>query len=82
MQFILTQQELDDLVPKAKLTTQSRLIEEARITILKLAKFDCIHNETGSNRGGYCDDCPCSPLNHKDYQLWSAVCTLSKDYSQ
>ncbi len=83
MQYLMTQEERDALVPKHEITLRDHALAAAREKLLLLAGFDCIHDDAGRNSGGYCDDCPCSPIGGgNDYKTWSAVCWLSKDYSQ
>ena len=87
MNYLLTQAEIDALAPKEEVTRRDHALAAARAKILLLAGFDCIHDKAGRNRGGYCDDCPCSPTHggpsgENDYKTWASVCWLEKRYSQ
>jgi hypothetical protein len=83
MQYLLTQQEYDKLVPKAELDNAEAALELARVEMLRLAKFTCIHNNGQSSRNrGYCDACPAGDLSNLPYMSSKLICTLSRNYSQ
>lgn len=81
MEYILTRDELNNLVSKDSVKSRDIALFAVREQLLILAGFKCIHALDGGNE--YCDDCPCSPIgeNH-DYDTWKLVCGLSKEYSQ
>ena len=82
MQYILTQEEKNNLVPLVQLEAVKVALNEARKEILLASGYVCIHDE---NAGEYdlCDDCPCSSIGEgKDYKTWELICGLDKDYSQ
>jgi hypothetical protein len=66
MQFILTREELDALVPRTELQAAQEALIVARKAILKAAGYTCIHDripdEHGRRYGGYCDSCPVSRI--------------------
>jgi len=86
MQFILTQEEFNNLAPKSELTMQSHALAAAREKLLSLSGFNCIYSKEGSARiMNYCTGCPCDPLVHddsKDRDLWRRICWLTKSYPQ
>lgn len=83
MQYILTQEERNNLVPLANLDNAKAALEEARKQILKSANFTCWHDPESNSDYDMCDDCPCSSIGDgKDYKTWELVCGLSKNYSQ
>jgi hypothetical protein len=88
MQYILTQQELDNLVPVAKLHDYEHATELAKRQILKLANFTCIHDGkpfVTRMHAGYCDDCPCASKHGDDQQThksYSLLCKASKNFSK
>lgn len=83
MQYILTQEERNNLVPLAQLDGAMVALEEARKQILKSANFTCWHAPNANPDYDLCDDCPCSSIEDgKDYKTWELVCGLSKNYSQ
>ena len=82
MQYLLTQEELDNSVPRADLTERDHALAVAREKILTLSGHNCIHSDAGKNRGGYCDDCPCSSAANGWDGVWDRICWLSKHYSK
>ena len=55
MQYILTQEEYNDLVPAKKYERKCHDVEKLNKLVLKLANFKCFYD------GGicsYCDNCP------------------------
>lgn len=63
MQYILTQKEYKNLVPKSRYDDKCKEIEILNDLVLKKAKFKCIHDRTReeNEKNGYCfycDDCP------------------------
>ena len=87
MQYLLTQAELDALVPKAEVERRDKFLELARDLVLKHAKVQCIHAKPklpGSHRhyAGYCDDCPLSDLTFPRELGKNQICKLPKHYSK
>lgn len=74
MQYILTEEEYNSLVPKIKLiATQNQLeavVEAFRNTDL------CVQHKYGSD--AYCDNCPISSINISIIGSYSKVCTKQK----
>ncbi len=80
MQYILTQEEKDALVPLERLERRDKVIEIAREMILKASKFTCIH-KSKDKYDNYCNDCPLGMLKcHKDAADY--LCRLSQSYSK
>jgi len=83
MQYILTQEERNNLVPLVSLENAKAALEEARKAILEATNFTCWHSPESNSEWDMCDDCPCSSIGEgKDYKTWELVCGLSKNYSQ
>lgn len=83
MQYILTQEERNNLVPLTSLENAKHALEEARKAMLEAANFTCWHSPESDSEWDYCDDCPCSSIaDGKDYKIWELICGLSKNYSQ
>lgn len=74
MQYILTEEEYKDLVPKIELiAVQNQLetvVEAFRNTDL------CVQHKYG--RGAYCDECPIASINNPIVGRYSKVCNLQK----
>jgi hypothetical protein len=83
MQFLLTESERAELVDRHELTLANHALVVTRTMILSLSGFECIHTPGGRNEGGYCGDCPCSPLGKGDeYRTWERICSLPKRYGK
>ena len=85
MQYVLTEKEIQNLVPKVALQNRIDALEVAREKILELTGFVCIHIEPSIDPVGLCDDCPCSSIhddNDDDLESWEMICPLKKEYSQ
>lgn len=83
MQFLLTESERAELVDKHELTLANHALAAARTMILSLSGFECIHTPGGRNEGGYCGDCPCSPLGKgRDREKLERICWLPKRYGK
>ena len=82
MQYLLTKEEIGALVPKDELVLADKAIAAARERLLKLADFDCIHNDSGRKHRGYCKGSPSDSLKEEDYDTWERVCWLSKNYGK
>lgn len=63
MQYLLTREELDNLVPKEEVQRRDIALEESGRLILELSNFKCIHKKvelkspihSGRSHNGYCD---------------------------
>ena len=78
MQYILTQEEYKNLVPKSRYDNKCEEVEKLNELVLKKAKFKCIHDRTKeeNEKNGYCfycDDCPLVAVG---------TCSRTKDFSQ
>jgi hypothetical protein len=82
MKYLLDQSEIDNLMPKKNVDALVASVTAARIKILELAKFDCIHKENGQKFDRYCDDCPCSPIHSTHYAVWDRICGQEQNYSK
>jgi hypothetical protein len=80
MQYILTDEEYQALVPAKTLQKHKEALEIARGKLLSATGFTYIH-ESDSRHEEYCDDCPCSPYD-VDYSHCELICTKPKNYSQ
>lgn len=86
MEYLLTKQEFENLVPKEEIERRDRALNTAREKLLEIARFDCVHDRDGKNHLGYCDMCPCSGIDD-DWagnwdKEWVLVCGLPKSYSK
>ena len=84
MQYLLTEEEFKNMVPKQSLIERDEALELARNIILTQSNFNCIHDisELHVKYGGYCDDCPCSPIHEHDYNTLKHICKLPHNFSQ
>lgn len=78
MQYILTQEEYKNLVPKSRYDNKCEEVEKLNELVLKIAKFKCIHDRTEEDikKYGYdfyCDDCPL---------VNTSTCSREQDFSQ
>lgn len=91
MEYILSREELDNLVPKKEKTDRDDALELAKKRILEVSQFRCIHD----SRTGYCDSCPClmkdeeareyeSTTGHRGklYEKYTLICGLRKSFSK
>lgn len=69
MQYILTQEEYNNLVPKEKYYAEMDKVAELNKKVLELSKFICVKETQGCF--GYCDFCPITK-----------TCTKVKQYSK
>ncbi len=76
MQYILTQDEMDNLVPKVDHVKALDAIACMRRMIVPVGK--CVHDSGGP---GYCDDCPLSSLG-LGYEMSKQMCNLHRQYSK
>lgn len=56
MQYILTKEEYNDLVPRSKYNEERDKVEKLNIQVLELSEFVCIKEEP--RLCVYCDSCP------------------------
>jgi hypothetical protein len=83
VQYLLTEDEFKVRVHESEVQARDNALLAARSELLRIAKFDCIHDKDGGNMRGVCDNCPCSPLRQgHDYKTWNLVCYLRKHYSK
>ena len=69
MQYILTKEEYDNLVPRSKYDKERDKVEQLNIQVLELSEFICI--KESPRLCVYCDSCPIVD-----------TCTKSKDFSK
>lgn len=72
MQYILTEDEYRNLVPRQKYNDALDESQKLRELVLKVSKFKCIHERNRFNDDYYCDDCPLAEMS----------CGRCKDFSQ
>ena len=73
MQYILTQEEYDNLVPKRDLDRAKEKIEILNEEVIKLSGFVCIYENKFPHT--YCDLCPLSSFG-------TGTCNKVKSYSK
>lgn len=91
MQYLLSKDELDNLVPKKEVEDRVEALELARKRILEVSQFRCMYDV----RTGYCDSCPClmkdeeareyeSTTGHRGklYEKYTLICGLRKSFSK
>ncbi len=91
MQYLLTKEELDALVPKEDKKQRDKALEIARKRILELSGRECAHD----NHSLRCDGCPCLQTDqeskdyqfsvgssHDLYQLHKLICSLPRNFSK
>lgn len=71
MQYILTQEEYDNLAPKWKVECYEKQIDILNKKVLELSGCRCIYD----NKFGYCDFCPLSSFG-------TNTCNKVKQYSK
>lgn len=72
MQYILTEDEYRNLVPRQKYNDALDESQKLRELVLKVSKFKCIHERNRANYDYYCDNCPLAEMS----------CGRYKDFSQ
>ena len=77
MQYILTQEELDNLVPRSKYDEKRNEVKTLQQLLLKASNYKCIYDRTEEDEDEYgydpyCDSCPLSDFD----------CGRRKDFSQ
>lgn len=75
MQYILTLEEYDNLVPKSELTKAREKIDILNDKVLELSGFSCIYEN--KSVFSYCDKCP---LN--SFRDGTGTCNKVKSYSK
>ena len=83
MQHLLTQDELDALVPKADLEKSVTAIELMWHVMGKHGLLNCI-NADGVHLNHYCDECPLSGLGESPsgFRMYRMACTKPRSYSK
>ena len=76
MKYILTEEELDDLVSKEKYQKE---VDKLITLVLKYSKQVCIYKEEGLY--GYCDKCPLGSFPD-DGSYVDSLCNRSQNYSK
>lgn len=78
MQYLLTEEEHDNLTPIKRVERRDQSLEVARQLIIELAGIECYK--------GYCDSCPISSIGHgakvvnrDDSKL---ICKKTRKYSK
>ncbi len=75
MQYILTLEEYDNLVPKSELNKAKEKIDILNDKVLELSGFSCIYEN--KSVFSYCDKCP---LN--SFREGTGTCNKVKSYSK
>lgn len=79
MQYILTQEEYNNLVPKSSYDNKCEEVDKLNKLVLKVADFKCIHDRTMEDEEKYgfddffCDDCPLVAVG---------TCSRKKEFTQ
>ena len=81
MQYILSQDELDNLIPKSKEPKYKCALSIARGVILTESSFICIHDRKES-RDYYCDKCPLGKPFGDSFNSYKLICTRERNYSK
>lgn len=76
MQYILTQDEYDDLGP---LTDYADLESSVRMASEKIAKAYCLRKK---DKRAYCDNCPLAKISYKERYGRRDLCQLPKYFSK
>ncbi len=66
MQYILTQEEFDNLISKSKYEEKCNQVKNLQMLLLKVSNFKCIHDRTQEDEEEYGDEfyCDYCPLAH------------------
>ena len=73
MQYILTREELDNLIPKSKYEEKQNEVKSLQQLVLKASNYKCIYDRTKEDGyNPYCDSCPIVDFD----------CGKIKDFSQ
>lgn len=75
MEYILTQEEYDNLVPKSELNKAKEKIDILNDKVLKLSGFSCIYDK--KSVFSYCDLCPLNRLRDG-----TGTCNKVKSFSK
>lgn len=82
MQYILTQEEMDNLVPKKQVEDRDKALSMLRDMVLKGVSVKCWRDEP--HHYGYCDKCPLAPLYNPASlrEVTMLLCDRPKEYSK
>ena len=82
MQYLLTSEELSNLVDKEEVAQRERTITLLREALLKESKYICCHDKMAP-KYQRCDDCPMIKLA-MNYQKvrFRDLCSLEKNFSK
>lgn len=58
MQYILTEEEYKNLVPKSKYEERNNQLVELQQLVMKATGYICIYDEQDNYEEFYCDKCP------------------------
>lgn len=78
MQYLLTKEEMDKVVPLQKLNDATDALLLARMLILDGHKQKCVHEKGGPS---YCDDCAMAGLD-EEHDRKKLICTLQRQFSK
>ncbi len=87
MQYILTQEEYNNLTPVSRIQERDESLEYARKLILESSEHICHHDMTEKQWeecNGYpamCSECPIGKVD-SNYKLSQKICGLSREYSK
>lgn len=86
MQYIMTEEEFKQRVPRAELETARYACDMLRHALLESKKFVCIHALDADfkriNPDGYCDYCPVIKIADATGADTKVLCPLSKRFSK
>ena len=71
MQYILTEDEYRNLVPRQKYNDALDESQKLRELVLKVSKFKCIHKRNRFDNDYYCDNCPLAEMSCGKYKNFS-----------
>lgn len=81
MQFLLTKDELDALVPKEQVQVRDEVLAVAAKAVMRAGGRACWHD---TQSRGYCDDCPLVALMHEAHMSRElrVICDKQKAFSK
>ncbi len=86
MKYILTKEELDNLVSLKDFNLQKEATAKLKAKVLELSKFVCIYKGIEGTytlvSDGYCDRCPVSCLSFKPYETAILFCDKHQNFSK
>lgn len=83
MQYLLTEEEYNNLVPKAEVERRDLALKKLHELFFKHSTFKCIHDTQDRRMYGYCDYCPLAPMHPElPYEVSKLLCDKSKEYSK